>query len=164
MKRKRNQGRRYEVEEWLEFEMDGNAEGEAQESGLEVDDIQNAIDYDDKDLVKAKEKFETEANRVVEAWLDKHEDAREVLDKAGRDSYYDIAWYTYADYVGHGVGFWEDLDDKQWKSLEKVLKDKKLQRSAVALETAMQDALGDAVEKVRGTESNPNELKKRVMR
>ncbi len=154
-KRTKNQGRSYEISEWVDAEIDSHLEGEAQETDLSVSDLEGNVEHTEG-LGKAKERFTQEAVRVVEGWMEKHPKMAEGLaasDDVESDD--DIAWNTWAHFVGHGVGFWEHMTNAEYKSLSEAIdKDKKLGSARGDLEIEIWNVAGEAVEKTK-REGNP---------
>lgn len=164
-KRKKNQGRQYDISDWVEFETDGYIEEILQD----VDDGLTTMEVDwdfTSDLSKAQDKFTKEANRVVKGWVKKHPDkAKGLIASDDYESEDDIAWNTWADLVGHGVGFWEHMDRSDYKSLERAIaSDRALSDARYALGDEMMAVADNAVSAARGRQSNPKSRRSRKKR
>jgi hypothetical protein len=140
-----NQGRHYSIGEWVEFVQDGYLEGALQETDIDPSDVQVHIS---KKMQAAADRFTKEANRVVRGWAKAHPDnAHDLIESDAYESDHDIAWNTWAAFEGHGVGFWEDMDDIDWGSLERAIKgDKKLRRAFDDLQEHILISTDEAVE------------------
>ncbi len=170
-KRKENQGRHYEISQWVDFELDGYIESELQErDDLDPGDV--ALDWTNE-LSKAQERFTEAANRVVREWVEKHpKEAAQLIESDDYESDDDIAWNTWAGLVGHGVGFWENMDSKDFDSLEKAIKsDEKLREAYRNLENEMLNVVyagvteaGGAPDENPATPSSTKKLKAKLLR
>jgi len=160
-KRNKNQGRRYEISEWVDFEMDGKIEGAVQETDLTPDDVEGHVHHT-KELEAAKDEFTTQANRVVNAWLHSPFGVTSGLrDSDDVESEDDIAFNTWAAFQGSGVGFWEHISDSEWRNLKKAIEsDKKLKKAYEKLESEMDNIIYSAIEEVGGTDADFKSMKK----
>jgi hypothetical protein len=132
--RQTNAGRRYSISEWVEFAMAGMAESE----DMSVDDFEFT-----KALEKAQATFTKEAARVVRGWAKKHPDmAAQLVASDSYESDDDIAYNTWADFEGEGVGFWEDMESDDYDNLKAAIRaDKKLRTARGNLENEMREVL-----------------------
>jgi hypothetical protein len=120
-------GNRYTVDEWVVFELEGYAEGEAQDTpGVSGKKVFNEIDFNDPKLEKARDAFTERAVYIG----DKYSTEEEGVNIHDDD---DVAWHTWASLVGHGIegvpyrGPW-------WK---RIHADKKLEAARQRLENRM---------------------------
>lgn len=144
--RKRNQ---YQIADWVAFEIDGCIDGEEGENGFDRD---AARSWEYTDALRATQtKFTDEANRVVRAWIEAHPKAAEDLEKSDDlDSDDDVAWNTWAAYVGHGVGFWEHMDLSDYEDLERTMRaDAELKKVTDEIEEAINNMCYEAVQAAR---------------
>lgn len=169
-KRKKNQGRHYQIGEWVSFEQDGYLESTLEfreHEDLEASDVELEIS---KKLQAVADAFTEEANRVVRGWADKHPDkAVDLVESDDFESDDDIAWNTWADLVGHGVGFWENMNRSDYESLEKAIEaDKKLGKAMQRLEDGLMVSVDEAVERASSRSGNPSKgtrkLKSKLLR
>ena len=120
-----------------------------------------------KALEKAQATFTKEAVRVVRGWAKKHPDmAAQLVLSTRYESDDDIAYNTWADFEGEGVGFWEDMESDDYDNLKAAIRaDKKLRTARGNLENEMREALYANVASENPKASNPaSDLKKRLLR
>lgn len=142
--------RNYGIEDWPTAEVDSCIEGDYLES--RDFDLDAAQDWEyTGELHAAQDKFTKEANRVVRAWIAAHPKAAESLEKSDDlDSDDDVAWNTWAAYVGHGVGFWEHMERADYEDLERAIKaDDRLGKATHQVEQELHNMCAEAISAVR---------------
>jgi len=144
-------GRRYEIDEWAEFELEGYLEGEAQEREISRADIEYEVD---PDLYYEQQKeFEAIAYEVVSPILEDLADAGkdEIVEEetTGNVDYFDgddVAYNTWAVLSGSGGGNFK-YKGRVWKAIHA---DKILAKAYAALEMAFIETVYDAAERAEG--------------
>ncbi len=159
-KRKRNQGRRYESSEWVEFILDGVAESEEFEGEVEITPA----------LEKEVERYKKAVDDAVESCSRSFPPAEDIV--VGDEEYLDI----YHTLTGAGVGIWDGRWDHyyptaDWEALSNCY-EAKLGKFADStgggsLEDAMREAVYEAKEGNPVTppsETETRKLKNKLLR
>lgn len=130
-------GRRYEIEEWGEFEMAGYADGEAQErDDVSTRDIEDGLNLSDPGYLQALERFTKHAERLADKYGTDEEDVNLHSDD-------DIAYHTFAVISGSGIEG-VPYDGPWWRAIQK---DKPLRGAYSNLENKMIELVYDAAER-----------------
>lgn len=155
-RKKKNQGRRYEIEEWVEFILDGVADSEG------VEDVEIT-----KDLAKEVDRYTSAVDKAVEECSKRFPPTEDIV--AGDDVYYDV----YQTLSGAGVGIWDGRWDHyyprnkkhgDWTALIACFKKHVGKFVDEAGGGSLEMEMYDAVYEASGREDNPRKRKKKSRR
>lgn len=136
-KRKKNQGRHYDYDEWLEFMVEGSMEyeqetirmGEHPVLGVDcaeyIEDLSPEEVIAASDLEEHKEKYERDVEKAIKAWAKKHplKEDYEVDDLIDRGAFSDV-WFALSGAGAGGIfeGEWNEyfVDGDRWGDEELI--------------------------------------------